>query len=83
MNNMEKKYRYFLYSQSQCSVCENIESSTNREYIPGYVFYNGKKIPFTEISTVPYNTMYSDTKVVAKGYLEDLEYSNPTRKWRA
>lgn len=78
----EKQYRYFLYSQSQQKMCEEVESRVGRVYVPGYVVANGKKKPFTEISTTSTNNKYADAKIVAEGYIEDFSYTPPTRKWR-
>lgn len=76
----EKKYRYFLYSQSQHTSCDSIEKKVGRTYIPGHVFYSGKRRQFTEISATPENNRYADAKVVAEGYLEDMDFVLPTRR---
>lgn len=76
----EKKYRYFLYSQTQHASCDAIEKKVGRRYIAGQVLYNGKRRQFTEISTSSENNRYSDAKVVAEGYLEDMDYTLPIRQ---
>lgn len=80
VNVTEKKYRYFLYSQTQHASCDSIERKVSRTYVPGQVFSNGKKRLFTELSTTPENNRYADAKLVAEGYIEDMNYTLPTRK---
>lgn len=82
-NIKQKQYKYFLYSQSQHRLCDEIENNIGREYIPGKVMYNGKWRLFTEISSTSSNNKYSDAKVVSEGYIEDIQYKLPTRRWRA
>ncbi len=77
-----KKYRYFLYSKSQHTMRVEVDKKSNKVFSPGRVFSNGRWVQYTEISTVPKNS-YADTKVVAKGYLEDMKYQKPTSVWGA
>ena len=50
-----KKYRYFLYSNTQYNERMSIEKSMGKKYVPGKVFYKGKWRQFTQMSTIPTN----------------------------
>ena len=78
----EKRYRYFLYSQSQFTLRTNAEASLGKRYIPGEVISGGKWKQFTEISSTPSNNKFADAKIVAEGYLEDMEYQMNKSEWR-
>lgn len=78
----KKRYVYFLYSQSQQKMCEQIEKTVGRDYIPGQVMANGKMRLFTEISSTPSNNKYADAKVITEGYIDDINYKAPSRRWR-
>lgn len=84
MANIDKKrrYVYFLYSQSQHKMCSEIESKIGKDYIPGQVMARGKMRYFTEISSTPTNNKYADAKIVIEGYLDEINYKAPTKKWR-
>lgn len=79
--NQNKKYRYFMYSETQRKEKTNIEKTLNRKYNPGYVIYKGKKHLYTEIVTNVANCRYADAKLVAEGNLEDLKYTHSTHDW--
>lgn len=76
-----KKYRYFLYSNTQYNERMSIEKSMGKKYVPGKVFYKGKWRQFTQMSTVPSNARYADARLVAEGNLEDLNYKKSTTEW--
>lgn len=78
----KRRYVYFLYSQSQHKMCDEIEKSVGKDYIPGQVMANGKMRNFTEISSTPTNNKYADAKVIIEGYLDQMQYKSPTRRWR-
>ena len=77
-----KKYRYFLYSKSQHQMRTEVDKKVNKVFIPGKVFSNGKWYQYTEMSTTPTNA-FADAKVVAKGYIEDMNYQIHTSIWGA
>lgn len=79
--NQNKKYRYFMYSETQRKEKANVEKTLNRKYNPGYVIYKGKKHLYTEIVTNVANCRYADAKLVAEGNLEDLKYVYSTHDW--
>ncbi len=78
----KRRYVYFLYSQSQQKMCEEIEKAVGRDYVPGKVMANGKMRMFTEISSTPTNNKYADAKVITEGYIDSITYTSPTRTWR-
>lgn len=77
-----KRYRYFLYSQSQYIFKTETEEKIGKTYIPGRVLASGRWKDFTEISTTPSNNKFADAKIVAEGYLEDMTYQMSKSEWR-
>lgn len=82
MADKEKRYRYFLYSAEQEALRKNLESKMSKEFIIGEVMVNGVWKPYTQISIQSDNVAYADAKVVAKGYLEDMEYTECSTRWK-
>lgn len=78
----EREYGYFLYSSSQHKMREEIENSLGKKFIPGQVLVNGSWEMFTQISKTSSNNMYGDSKLVAKGYLDQMKYNDCTNKWK-
>ena len=78
----EKRYRYFLFSQSQYQLRLETEENLGKTYIPGRVLSKGRWRDFTEISTTPSNNKYADAKIVAEGYLENIQYTMNKSEWR-
>lgn len=78
----KKRYVYFLYSQSQHKMCDEIEKTVGRDYIPGQVMANGKMRSFTEISLTPTNNKYADAKLIVEGYIDQIQYKLPSKRWR-
>lgn len=78
----EKRYRYFLFSQSQYQLRTETEETLGKTYIPGKVLSKGRWRNFTEISSIPSNNKYADAKIVAEGYLENMEYVMNKSEWR-
>lgn len=83
MPSNTKTYRYFLYSASQYKERLDIEKKIGKIFVPGTVFYQGKKYQFTEMTDDPNKCIYADCKVVAQGYIEDMKYNLPQHKWGA
>lgn len=77
-----KRYRYFLYSTTQHNDRVKIESKIGFQYVPGKVIKNGHWNDFTELSSNPNTSKYSDAIVVAEGYLEDMKYEMEKRTRR-
>lgn len=81
--NKEKRYRYFLYSAEQETLRKSIEEKVGKQFIVGTVMVNGEWKPFTQLSKTSDSDMFADAKVVAKGYIEDIQYTEPTSRWKA
>lgn len=81
---MEKvrQYRYFLYSQAMEVMRTELEARVNKLFIPGKVLVNGDWKPFTQLSTSAENNAYADSKLVTKGYTDEIQYVMPTTKWK-
>lgn len=77
-----KRYRYFLFSQSQYKLREEAEERIGKQYVPGKVLINGRWKDYTEISSTPSNNKFADAKIIAEGYLDDMEYKKSTSEWR-
>jgi hypothetical protein len=71
-------YKYFLYSELQINEKNNILSRSGKEFVPGIVTVNGRRVKFTQLSDSPAMPRYIDTKIVAQGELEEMTVVNPT-----
>lgn len=71
-------YKYFLYSASQLNKRKELEHKMGKTFIPGTVLYKGKKVIYTEISSVQNPSHIPDSKVVAQGELSEMKYT-PSR----
>lgn len=78
----EKQYRYFLYSAEQETLRKKIEDGVGKVFVPGEVLVNGKWKHFTQMSTSPDNVMFADSKIVAKGYIDEMQYTECTTRWK-
>lgn len=74
-----KKYKYFIYSNQQYKERCKIEAEIGMTYIPGRVIKNGKWNDFTEMTDNPSFERYSDSKVVASGYINEMRYEQEKR----
>ena len=70
-------YKYFIYSSEQLKFRKEVEQKMGKRFRVGEVFVNGKKYPFTELSSSPMSR-YSDFKVVAEGELGTMKYTMPS-----
>lgn len=82
VSSTNKRFRYFLYSQSQHKSRTEIEKGIGKTYVPGQILVNGRWKPYTEISITASNNRFADAKLVASGYLEDLTYKQSESVWR-
>lgn len=71
-------YKYFLYSELQINEKNNILSRSAKEFVPGIVTVNGKRVKFTQLSDSPTMPRYIDTKIVAQGELEEMTVIEPS-----
>ena len=79
-------YKYFLYSEIQINEKNNILSKSAKEFVPGIVTVNGKRMKFSQLSDSPSMPRYIDAKVVAQGDEEEITFIKPTttikaKKW--
>lgn len=82
VKDAQKQYRYFLYSKTQCKERADVESKIGKKFIPGKVLVNGKWYDFTQMSESASNIAYSDSKIVAKGYIENMTYTDCNSEWK-
>ena len=73
---LEREYKYFLFSKEQLKLRQELEARIGRKYKAGEIVIQGKNKMFTEISDTPTNP-YQDTRVVAKGYINEFKYTEP------
>lgn len=69
------RYIYFLYSEQQHKERQALENKLYRNFIPGEVILNGRRILFTEKAYSPTNAYY-DSKVVAEGLESKMVYKD-------
>ena len=79
---MADKYKYFLYSDEQIEEMNSILEKRGKEFVPGIVNVGSSRKKFTQL--YDHNTMprYIDCKIVAEGYLSQMNYTMPTNKRR-
>lgn len=82
VNDKNREYGYFLYSRTQHKMREEVEEKLGKKFIPGQVLVNGKWKYFTQISKTSESTMYGDSVLITKGYLDEIKYTNCTNKWK-
>ena len=58
--------KYYLYSASQAKLRKENEAKLGKTYKFGTLVKNGKRLPFTEVSTTG-KSIYSDAKVIYYG----------------
>lgn len=76
----KKKYRYFIYSKEEQRLRTEVDKKINKVFKPGKVLYKGRWIVYTSISATK-NSSFTDAKVVAEGYLEDMKYLSHSSIW--
>ena len=71
------KLVYFLYSEEQIKEKNTILEKTGKVFIPGSVYIGMSRKLFTQLSDKDYMDTYIDTKVVAKGYKNQMKFDMP------
>lgn len=66
------KYVYYLFSAKQRDEKRKVMREMGRDYIPDKVKTNSGYVEYTEVSSSPTNPLYTDSTVVAKGYLSKM-----------
>jgi len=74
------KYVYFLYSEEQIKERNKILEKQGKVFIPGTVYIGMSRIPFSQMSEKDSLPRFIDTKIVAKGYKNQMKYVLPTNK---
>jgi hypothetical protein len=72
--------KYFYYSTEQLKLRKQVEAKMGKSFVAGYVFVNGLKKPFTEITSTKGSSRFSDAKLVASGDPNLMKYTMPSSK---
>ena len=71
-------YKYFLYSDEQISEKNKILSRSAKEFVPGTVVVNGRRVKFTQLSSDNKLPRFIDTRIVAEGEVSNFVYAMPS-----
>ena len=74
---IDNKFVYFLYSEEQLKEKNNILSKQGKVFIPGTVYIGMSRISFTQLSEKDHIDRFIDTKIVAKGYKNQMKFDMP------
>lgn len=77
MGISKDKLVYFLYSEEQIKEKNTILAKTGKKFVPGSVYVGMSRKLFTQLSDKDYIDTYIDTKVVAKGYKNQMKFDMP------
>lgn len=69
--------KYFLYSETQLKMRKEVEAKMGKKFVVGHVIVNGVRKPYTELSSSPESSRYSDAKLVAEGEISLMRYTLP------
>lgn len=78
----DNKFVYFLYSEEQVKERNEILDKQGKVYVPGTVYVGMSRIQFSQLSEKETIDRFIDTKVVAKGYKNQMKYELPKTKKR-
>ena len=78
----DNKFVYFLYSEEQVKERNKILDKQGKIYVPGTVYVGMSRIQFSQLSEKETIDRFIDTKVVAKGYKNQMKYELPKTKKR-
>lgn len=76
-------YKYFIYSKQQHDTRTEVDKTINKVFTPGKVLVRGVWTPYTTVTTDPKTVKFSDAKIVAEGYIDNIKYQEPTSIWGA
>ena len=76
----DNKFVYFLYSEEQVKERNEILDKQGKVYVPGTVYVGMSRIQFSQLSEKETIDRFIDTKVVAKGYKNQMKYELPKTK---
>ncbi len=74
---IDNKFIYFLYSEEQVKEKNKILEKQNKEFIPGTVYVGMSRLSFSQISEKDHIDRFIDTKIIAKGYKNQMKYEMP------
>lgn len=74
---VNNKFVYFLYSEEQVKERNEILKKQGKVFVPGTVYVGMSKLSFSIISEKDTLPRFIDTKVVAKGYQNQMKYELP------
>lgn len=73
---------YFIYSKEDLDKRTNMLKSVGTGYTPGTVLVNGKIKKYTEmVDSLDNQTLNSDVKLIIKGKLENITYTEPSPQY--
>ena len=76
------KIVYFLYSEEQVKERNEILAKENKVFVPGTVYVGTKRLSFSQLSEKDTIDRFYDTKVVAKGYKNQMKFDMPKNSKR-
>ena len=71
------KLVYFLYSEEQIKEKNAILAKNGKKFVPGNVYIGMSRKLFTQLSEKDYIDSYIDTKIIAKGYKNQMKFDMP------
>jgi hypothetical protein len=74
------KFVYFLYSEEQVKERNEILAKQGKVFVPGTVYVGMSRISFSQLSEKDTIDRFIDTKVVAKGYKNQMKFDMPKTK---
>jgi hypothetical protein len=74
------KFVYFLYSEEQVKERNKILAKQGKVFIPGTVYIGMSRLQFSQMSEKDTLERFIDTKIVAKGYQNQMKYDLPTNR---
>ena len=74
---------YFLYSDEQIKEKNTILAQTGKQFEPGTVVVQGKRVKYTQMSTqVDALKRFADNKVIASGEQSEFTYVAPKSSYK-
>ena len=74
---VENKYIYFLYSEEQIKEKNEILAKHGKVFVPGTVYVGSSRLSFSQLSEKDSMPRFIDTRIVAKGYKNQMKYDMP------
>ena len=74
---VKNEFVYFLYSEEQLKERNEILAKQGKVFKPGTVYVGMSRLLFTQLSDKDYIDRFIDTKIVAKGYKNQMKFDMP------